>query len=79
MCISHIWWLPNEKPLYMGKCDFYFSIFDRTKQEDEWVIYLKLFGARLFEKVLLLHKESGEISRQPLALPLLKLLAFLEH
>jgi len=27
----------------MGNSSFYFNIFVRTKQEDEWVIYLKIF------------------------------------
>lgn len=34
---------------------------------------------RIFEKVLLPHKKSGEISPPQLALPSLKLLAFQEH
>jgi hypothetical protein len=29
----------------MGYDGLYFNIFVRTKQEDEWVIYLKMFGS----------------------------------
>jgi hypothetical protein len=29
----------------MGHVGLYFNIFVRTKQEDEWVIYLKFLGA----------------------------------
>ena len=30
----------------MGNCVFYFNIFIRTKQEDEWVINLKFFDTK---------------------------------